>query len=129
VRLLDINARDRKGSSVLHIAVQNKLKDVLMLLGMEGCLVDMDPTLQDENGETVIAVAERLALSVASNPNPYMRAEREDILFFIQEQLKIWDQHVRPLILGELSTVLIPDLASMVMDYVDGRNRQQKQLP
>ena len=109
----DINAQDSNGDTLLHHLIRNKALGVLQNLYEEGDVSALDYFLVNCAGQMPADLA---AASHAQQSSD----ESRQILDIIRAQIEMWGLRIRPTILACLSEPLIPDLAQLVLGYVDG---------
>jgi len=113
----DIDARsDFNGFTLLHSLAERKEAAMLKQLAEEGWLVVADHSVRNEAGETALELAQ---WKLAEQPHDFDRREICDVL---RAQAALWQTKARPLLHRVLShSLLIPDLADIVLDYMDGK--------
>ena len=111
----DINAQDNEGRTTLHWLVEHQNLAVIEKLATGGWLARFDHALTNKAGETVLQTAQRKKSETNS-------AQAISIAEFVFSQVTVWQQHVRPAMQRALSeeASLIPDVAALAMQYVDG---------
>jgi len=90
---------------------------------MSSCLFEVDWTLLNGAGETVLQLAERrekeTLANAARSPDEYARTR--NITEVLSAQVTVWRENARPYIhLALTDTGLIAFLAWMVVHYIDG---------
>ena len=109
----DINAQDSNGDTLLHYFIRNQAVDVLRELldvGASG----LDLFVLNNAGH---APADLAAIKHAEKPDDNKRSQIHRI---IRAQVQVWRSRIRPAVLSALGEPLIPDLAKLVLGYVDG---------
>jgi hypothetical protein len=118
----DIDAQDGRGKTVLHWLAQRAHIEALKELADAGWLTAANLTLLNNAGETALETARR-ELNADDSVDVVQRRVICDLL---REQATLWTEEARPLIHLLLSHSLrIPDLAHMVLSFVDGKERGQ----
>jgi hypothetical protein len=113
----DIHATNKQGQTMMHSLIQNKKLSIIEQL-LEGGLEWLDCFQPDKKGETIIALAEK---AVQERPNDQ---DSKEIKQMVKVHAQTWRKHVRPLLHSALShSLLLPELAAMVVDYLDGGGR------
>ena len=114
----DINAQDNDGNTLLHHLIRNKVLLVLQQLYEQGDGSGTDLFVVNRGaGQTPVDLAESLHTQTPDDDN------RRQIHRTMKAQLHMWRLRTRPALLSALSGPLIPDLAELVMGYVDGSGR------
>ena len=112
----DVNAQDDGGETMTHHLIHGEAYYVLQDL-LEGEVRGLDVFVPNRAGHTA---AELAAIMHVKEPgNPYCSA----IHRIIQARVEQWHTNTRPAVLSALSEPLIPDLARLVLGYVDGSGR------
>lgn len=117
VRLLlehgaDLNAVDAEGKGVLHhLLAANALPLLQDLFGAGGIIGRIDFFTVDASGFCAAAAATERILS---HPNDCEAAE------LIESQAQVWSVHVRPVVTAAVEQFLYPDVAQLVVAFVDG---------
>jgi hypothetical protein len=115
----DIDARDDFGRNVVHWLAGFSYFDGLSAFAEEGWLLSADLALRDNEGETALQIAQGLLAGYTNE------LKREVTCELLRATEKLWKEEARPLIQCWLShSLLIPDVASIVLSYVDGERRQ-----
>jgi len=110
----DLNAQDSDGDGILHHFARAGAFDVLEdLLNGEGA-IHVDFFLVNSAGQTAADLA---AIQLAEKPNSVPARQLHQLLL---SQQSLWMLHVRPLVQQCVEAALIPDLAALVMAYVEG---------
>jgi hypothetical protein len=87
-----------------------------------GWLVAADLTLLNNDGETALQIAQRKLTADLSDGN------KRIICDLLRDHAALWTNVARPLIHQWLShSLLIPELAHVVLSFVDGKERGQLQ--
>jgi hypothetical protein len=116
----DIDARDEAGKTAVHWLVEGAHLDMLEGLVDAGWLLVADLTQRNNAGETPLQVAQR---QHGAQPMDVQRLVICDLLHVTE---KLWTAKARPLVHRWLShSLLIPDLAHVVLSFVDGKERGQ----
>jgi hypothetical protein len=116
----DIDARDDAGKTVVHWLVEGAHLCTLEGLVDAGWLLVADLSLLSNAGETPLQVAQR---QHGAQPTDVKRRVICDLLRATQ---MMWTAKARPLLHQWLShSLLIPDMASIVLSFVDGKERGQ----
>ena len=113
VRLLlahgaDLNAQDDEGNGVLHYTVK------------QGALLLLEDLLGSSDARLLDLWAVNRAGHTAVDAANFEGSAAAGAAQLLQAQLVAWKQSVRPLLLDAFSALLIPDLAAVVMAFVDG---------
>jgi len=113
VRLLlahgaDLNAQDDEGNGVLHYTVK------------QGALLLLEDLLGSSDARLLDLWAVNRAGHTAVDAANFEGSAAAGAAQLLLAQLVAWEQSVRPLLLNAFSALLIPDLATVVMAFVDG---------
>ena len=111
----DLNSQDNDGNSLLHLLVKRKALRVLEdLLGGDG-VCHIDCLLVNSAGQTAADLAAvQLAQQIVGNHD---LAWLHRLVLTYQ---KTWTACSRPILQRCVEVVLVPDLAAIVLGYVDG---------
>ena len=110
----DINAQDSNGGdTLLHHLIRNEALRVLRGL-LESEASGLDFFVLNSAGHTPADLA---AIKHAEDPD---NDDCRQIHRIIRVQVQTWRSRVRPVVLSALSMPLIPDVAKLVLGYVDG---------
>jgi hypothetical protein len=116
----DIDARTDIGTTCAHAIAIMGNHHLASALADAGWLAAADLTLLNNKGETALQVA-RGMLSISPD-----EGKRQMICDLLRDHAALWTAKARPLIHRWLShSLLIPDLAHVVLSFVDGRERGQ----
>jgi hypothetical protein len=116
----DIDARSDNGTTCAHAIAIGCNLPLAEALTDAGWLAAADLTLRNKAGETALQVAQRM---LAEHPN---EEHRQVICDLLRDHAALWTNEARPLIHQWLShSLLIPDLAHVVLSFVDGKERGQ----
>jgi hypothetical protein len=119
----DIDAHDNRGDTVVHALAGSSSFDALSALAVQaeaGWLLAADLSLRNTAGDTPLQIAQR---QLAGYPCELKRQVTCDLL---DEHASLWTARARPLLHQWLSySLLIPDVASIVLSFVDGKERGQ----
>ena len=113
----NINAQDNTGFAMLHYFVFRKAVVTLEELFGGGSTMPLDaidPFVCNREGLTPLDLA---AAKHAKSPNTTTNTR---IYRLVQMYVRSWTSCIRPALLGAVSVLLVPDLAKLVIDYVDG---------
>jgi ankyrin repeat protein len=122
-RAADIDAQDGSGNTVIHWLVAGAEIAVLKELADAGWLTAANLTLLNNAGETALETARR---ELRVDDDRVDVVKRRVICDLLREQATLRTEEARPLIHLLLSHSLrIPDLAHMVLSFVDGKERGQ----
>jgi hypothetical protein len=114
----DIDARSDDGSTCAHNMASKSNRPLAAALANGGWLAAADLTQRDDRGETALQVAQRM---LAADPSD---ADKAIICDLLRDHAALWVTHARPLMHQWLShSLLIPDLAHVVLSFVDGKER------
>jgi hypothetical protein len=118
----DIDVRMNDGTTGAHAIAINGNHPLAEALADAGWLAAADLTLLDNDGDTALQVAQHnLAVDSASD-----KEGRQVICDLLRDNAALWTNVARPLIHQWLShSLLIPDLAHVVLSLVDGKERGQ----
>jgi hypothetical protein len=112
----DIDAQDADGWTAVHWMVVAGQHAVCKALAEGGWLAAADLTLLNNKGETALQAAQRELQADSEDPG------KRSICNLLREHAALWAEEARPLIHRWLSDALrISDVASMVLNYVDGK--------
>jgi ankyrin repeat protein len=118
----DIDARSNDGTTCAHAIARSGNAALAEALADAGWLAAADLTLLSHRGETALQMAQRRLKTEGG-------ANRRTVRNLLIQQPAIWKTQVRPLVHQCLShSFLIPDLAHMVLSFVDGKERGQQDL-
>ena len=110
----DINAQDSDGGdSLLHHFIHGNALQVLRDF-LEGDASGLDFFVLNSAGQTPVDLA---AIMHAQDPDHDNARQIHQVL---RAQVEIWRARIRPAVLRCLSEPLIPDVAKLVLGYVDG---------
>jgi hypothetical protein len=114
----DIDARDDEGRTAAHWMASRGQHLICKELAEEGWWAVADLTLLNNKGETALQVAQR---KLQANPE---NADKRSICNLLREHASLWKKEARPLLHRWLShSLLIPDVADIVLSYVDGKKQ------
>ena len=118
VRLLqshgaDIDAQDVDGNGLLHLLAQNGAWAMLLDLLDFGRRLP-DASLRNAAGQTAAELGATRSARSPDEPNA------ENIRLLLSAQQRVWRQQGRTLLLRECAEWLVPDLAALVLAFVDG---------
>jgi len=114
----DIDARGSDGYTAAHYLAELGHRAVLLGLADGGWLLTADLTLLSNAGESALQVAQR---KLTEQPED---SSRREIVELLREQAALWQSQARPLLHSLLShSLLLPDLADIVLSYIDGQKR------
>jgi hypothetical protein len=117
----DIDARDDEGRTAAHWMAGRGQHLICQELAEEGWLAVADLTLLNNKGETALQVAQR---KLQANPED---ADKRSICNLLREHAALWKTEARPLLHQWLShSLMIPDVADIVLSYVDGKKKTKK---
>lgn len=115
----DLNAQDNDGNSLVHLLVKRKALVVLQNLLSSDQVDRVAWFLANSAGQTATDLAaDQLAQRDAA-------PDRDQLDEFWMHRLllasqKTWTAYSRPIVQGAVESVLVPDLAALVLGYVDG---------
>ena len=110
----DLNAQDSDGDGLLHhLALKGALDVLEDLLSGEGA-IHIDFFLVNSAGQTAADLA---AIQLVEKPKSAPARQLHQLLL---SQQSLWMLHVRPLVQQCVEAALIPDLAALVLAYVEG---------
>ena len=109
----DINAQENDGDTVLHYLIRNEALRVLRDL-FKGEVSGLDLFVLNSAGHTPADLA---AIKHAEEPDD---DDCRQIHRIIRAQVQMWRSRMRPAVLRCLCVPLIPDVAKLVLGYVDG---------
>jgi ankyrin repeat protein len=116
----DIDARMEDGTTCAHVIAAKGNRGLAATLADAGWLAAADLTLLNNKGETALQIAQRM---LASNPH---EGNRQMVCDVLRDNAALWTNVGRPLVHQWLShSLLIPDLAHVVLSFVDGKERSQ----
>ena len=104
----DLNAQDDERNGVLHHIVK------------KGALLLLEDLLGGSEARFLDLWAVNRAGRTAVDATNFEGSDAANSAQLLQTQLTAWKQSVRPLLLDAFSALLIPDLAAIVMGYLDG---------
>ena len=113
----DLNAQDDNGDGMLHHLAKRKAFIALVCLLSGDDVGHLDLHLVNSAGHTP---ADCAAIQLAQDPTA---ASAQQMHRLLMTHVAMWRQHVPPIIQSSLRGVLIPDLAAMVMGYIDGSDK------
>jgi hypothetical protein len=102
-----------RGDTVLHHLIRGSVLRFLRDF-VEGDVGGLDFFVLNGAGQTAADLA---AIKHAEEPDD---ANHRQIHRNIRAQVQMWRSRIRPAVLGLLSQPLIPDVAKLVLGYVDG---------
>jgi hypothetical protein len=116
----DIDARSDDGTTCAHAIASKGNLPAAEALADAGWFAAADLTLLNNKGETALQIAQR---KLAEHPD---EEHRQVIYDLLRDHAALWTEEARPLIHQWLShSLLIPDLAHVVLSFVDGKERSQ----
>jgi ankyrin repeat protein len=116
----DIDARSDIGTTCAHAIASGGNHPLASALADGGWLAAADLTLLNNTGETALQIAQR-----KRDVNP-LDANCQVICDLLRDHAALWPNVARPLVRQWLShSLLIPDLAHVVLSFVDGKERNQ----
>jgi ankyrin repeat protein len=104
----DLNAQDGDGNSALHHIVKT------------GALLLLEDLLDGSDARCLDLWAVNRAGRTAVDAANFAGSAAAGAAQLLQTQLIAWKQSVQPLLLDAFNALLIPDLAAVVMGYLDG---------
>jgi hypothetical protein len=117
----DIDARDDEGWTAVHWMAVHGHYLMCKALADAGWIMMADLTLVTPGGETPLQIAQRKLGSDDTSP------DRRGICSLLREHARLWKEEVRPLLHQWLShSLLLPDVADIVLSYVDGKKKSKK---
>jgi hypothetical protein len=117
---VDMDARHDNGTICAHAIAMGGNLPLAEALADAGWLAAADLTLLNNASETALQIAQR---KLAENPNEGSRRMIYDLL---RDHATLWANEARPVVHRWLShSLLIPDLAYVVLSFVDGKDRGQ----
>jgi len=114
----DINAQDQDGNTLMHHLIHNKVLRVIQNLIEEADVGALDLFVLDGAGHTLADLA---AFKHAEEPHD---RNAQQIHRLLCAQTQTWYSRIRPVVLSFLAEPLIPDLARLVLEYLDGSGRK-----
>lgn len=109
----DVNAQDNAGDGVLHHFVRNGALGVLEVLLGGSYATRIDYFSINRDGQTAATLA---AIRRVHEPHSKTMQRSHNLLL---SQQTLWMQHLHPLMQRCVEKVLIPDLAALVLAYID----------
>lgn len=102
----DINAQDDSGDAMLHHFIRRVSVESMRNMFLCCNSLGIDLFVCNRSGQTPIDLANS--------------ADHKQIYRIMRSQIHVWESRFQPRVLDELSFWLVPDLAKMVLGYVDG---------
>jgi ankyrin repeat protein len=116
----DIDARTDDGTTCAHAIASKGNLPLAEALADAGWLAAADLTLINNASETALQIAQRKLAANSADGN------RQVICDLLRDNAALWTTKARPLVHRWLShSLLIPDLAHVVLSFVDGKERGQ----
>jgi len=118
----DIDAVDENGWTSVHWMAHNGMVALMSELTGNGWLLVADLTLRNSAGATALENAQH---ELVAHP---VKARVSACCDLLRATEQLWQTQARPLLLEALShSLLLPDLAHVVLSYVDGQERAPAQ--
>jgi len=113
----DIDAANSLGTTFAHCLAADGALTLLTQFVETGWLLAADLTQRNKEGETALQIAQRRLEKEPNSP------ERREVCEWLRVTASLWQSKARPLLHGWLADALLPDLAYVVLSFVDGLER------